>query len=125
MKLAICARGEGLDAEVDRRFGRCACFMIVDTGSGEALETLCNESAGASGGAGPQSAQLLSQHDVEAVVLGNVGPNAAIALKAAGIEIYTGIEGTVQETLQKFQEGKLQIVAEATVSPHFGMHKTD
>jgi predicted Fe-Mo cluster-binding NifX family protein len=123
MKLAICARGEGLEAQVDQRFGRCACFMIVDTQSGEALEMLRNESAGASGGAGPQSAQLLSQHDVEAVVLGNVGPNAAVALNAAGIEIYTGIEGTVQQTLQKFQEGKLQMIAEATVSPHFGMNK--
>ena len=121
MKLAICARGEGLDAQVDQRFGRCACFMIVDTESGEAVETLRNESAGASGGAGPQSAQMLSQHDVEAVVLGNVGPNAATALNAAGIDIYTGIEGTVRETLQKFREGKLPAVAEATVSPHFGM----
>ncbi len=121
MKLAICARGEGLDAQVDQRFGRCACFLIVDTESGEAVEALRNENTGAAGGAGPQSAQLLSQREVAAVALGNVGPNAAMALKAAGIEIYTGVEGTVQETLQKFLDGKLQLVEEANVSPHYGM----
>ncbi|MEW5786149.1 MAG: NifB/NifX family molybdenum-iron cluster-binding protein [Bacillota bacterium] len=125
MKLAICAEEEGLEARVDRRFGRCACFVIVDMASGEEVESLRNDSAGASGGAGAQSAQLLSQRNVEAVVLGNVGPNAVVALKAAGIDIYTGLEGTVRETLQKFREGKLHSAAEATVSSHFGMKKTD
>lgn len=121
LKLAICARDRGLEAAVDRRFGRCACFVIVDPDSGEVVESVLNENAGAGGGAGPQSAQLLSECGVDAVVLGNVGPNAAAALEAAGIKIYTGIEGTVQQTLQKFKDGALQPAAGATVSPHFGM----
>lgn len=121
MKLAICAQSEGLEARVDQRFGRCACFVIVDTESGEEVESLRNENVGASGGAGPQSAQLLSQRQVEAVALGNVGPNAAATLQAAGIKIYCGVEGTVQETLQKFNDGKLQAVTEATVASHHGM----
>lgn len=121
MKLAICACEGGLDSRVDQRFGRCPGFVIVDPEKEEQIEFLRNDNAAASGGAGPQSAALLSESGVEAVALGNIGPNAVIALEAAGIAVYTGIEGTVRETMHKFRDGKLQPVKEATVSPHFGL----
>ena len=121
MKLVICAQGEGLAAAVDQRFGRCEFFVIVDPEKGELIDSVRNAGADAAGGAGPQAAQLLAGLDVGAVVLGNVGPNAAMALEAAKIIIYTGIEGTVESTMQKFREGRLSTVSEATVSPHSGM----
>lgn len=121
MKLAVCAQGEGLSAGVDQRFGRCQFFVIVDPEKGELISSVRNVSAEASGGAGPQAAQLLSGLDVEAVALGNVGPNAATALEAAKIKIYIGVEGTVEMTMQKFKEGKLSTISEATVSSHSGM----
>ena len=31
MKIAITSRGETLNSEVDPRFGRAACFIIIDT----------------------------------------------------------------------------------------------
>ena len=123
MKLAICAKGEGLKAEVDQRFGRCPFFVVVDTEKKEVFESLSNSNAEAAGGAGPQVVQLLSGRNIEAVVLGNVGPNAVEALKAAKIKAYSGVIGTVEETLNKFLEGSLKPVAEATVSSHSGMGK--
>ncbi len=57
------------------------------------------------------------------MALGNVGPNGAAALQEAGINIHTGIEGTVGETMQKFKEGRLKAADEATMSHHFGMRK--
>lgn len=122
MKLAICARGESLSAEVDQRFGRCPFFVIVDPEKNELIDSVRNSSAEASGGAGPQAAQLLSGLGVEAVALGNVGPNAATALAAAKIKIYSGVEGTVEKTMQKFNEGNMSIISDATVSPHSGMN---
>ncbi|MGM0689410.1 MAG: NifB/NifX family molybdenum-iron cluster-binding protein, partial [Bacillota bacterium] len=80
-----------------------------------------NVSAEAAGGAGPQAAQLLAGLDVDAVALGNVGPNAAAALEAAKIKVYSGVAGTVETTMQKFMDGKLTPVSEATVSSHSGM----
>lgn len=121
MKLAICAQGEGLEAPVDRRFGRCPYFVIVKAETGELLESLPNTAMDAAGGAGPQSARRLSQEGIEAVVVGHVGPNAAAALKAAGIAVYGGITGTVQQTWQQFHEGKLAVLDEATVDPHHGI----
>lgn len=120
MIMAISAREKGLDSQVDQRFGRCAFFVLVNVESGELVKSIENTNAASAGGAGPQSVQILSEHGVNAVALGNVGPNAVTALKAAGMEIYTGIEGTVQETLKKFKEGKLEVVPGATVSSHFG-----
>ncbi len=121
MKLAVCAQGEGLKAKVDERFGRCPCFVIVDTENADRVITVNNSDADASGGAGPQAAQLLAGLGVSAVALGNVGPNAATALEAAKIAVYSGITGTVEETLQKYRAGDLHPVSEASVPPHSGM----
>ena len=121
VKLAICAQGEGLEAPVDQRFGRCPCFVIVDSETGELVKSLPNSAMTAAGGAGPQSARQLSQEGVEAVAVGHVGPNAAAALKAAGIAIYGGVAGTVRQTWRQFHEGKLPAVDEATVDSHHGM----
>ncbi len=124
MKLAVCAQDEGLKAKVDQRFGRCPYFVIVDVDNKERIVSVGNSNAEASGGAGPQAAQLLAGLGVDAVALGNVGPNAVAALKAAKIKVYRGIAGTVEETVQKFNEGELTLVSEATVSSHSGM-RTD
>ncbi len=121
MKLAVCAQGEGLDAQVDQRFGRCPYFVIIDSETGELLKSVPNSGAAAAGGAGPQSARQLSQEEVGAVALGHVGPNAAAALKAAGISVYGGISGTVAQTWQQFREGSLSVIDEPTVDSHHGM----
>ncbi len=107
MRLAICSEGEGLDATVDNRFGRCMHFVIIDTVNNNVLSSLANQGREMAGGAGPQAAQLLSNSGVDAVALGNIGPKAETALKAANIKIYTGVEGTVGQTLQKYLDGKL------------------
>jgi predicted Fe-Mo cluster-binding NifX family protein len=121
VKVAICAREEGLNAVVDERFGRCAYFVIVDSDSNELLQSVRNGYAEATGGAGPQAAQQLSALGVDAVVVGNVGPNAIAALEAAKVRVYGGIEGTVEETMQKFKENRLAPVAGATVPSHSGL----
>ena len=121
MKLAICTQGEGLEAQVDQRFGRCPYFVIVDAETGELVKSMPNSGMTAAGGAGPQSARQLSQEGVEAVALGHVGPNAAAALKAAGISVYGGVTGTVGETWQQYHDGKLPAIDEATVDSHHGM----
>jgi len=124
MRLAVCAQDEGLKAKVDQRFGRCPYFVIVETGNKGKIVSVRNSNAEASGGAGPQAARLLAELGVDAVALGNVGPNAVAALEAAKIEAYSGAAGTVEETMQRFNEGELTSVSEATVSSHSGI-RTD
>ena len=88
MKVGITSNGENLDSDIDQRFGRCKYFIIVDTETMD-FEALSNENMMASGGAGIQAAQTIANKGVEAVITGNIGPNAFQTLAAAGIKIYT------------------------------------
>ncbi|MEW6244667.1 MAG: NifB/NifX family molybdenum-iron cluster-binding protein [Bacillota bacterium] len=122
MKLAVCARAEGPDAPVDDRFGRCPYFVITDLESGE-VKSLLNDGVGASGGAGPQAASLLSENGVDAVVVGNIGPNAVRVLEASGIRVYSGLKDTVKETVEKYKKGELTSVSNPSVPSHFGLRR--
>jgi len=120
MRIAVTAQGTDLDSAMDPRFGRCRSFVIADSDS-EEFEAFSNDGVMASGGAGTQSAQFLANKGVDAVITGNVGPNAARALEAAGIEVYSTTAGTVRDALQAFKAGKLSAVSGATVDSHHGM----
>ena len=120
MKIGITSTGENLDADVDQRFGRCRYFIIVDTESME-FEAVSNENAMASGGAGIQAAQTIANKGVDAVITGNVGPNAFQTLSAAGIRIYTGVSGKIRETIDKCKKGELKETEGPNVGSHSGM----
>jgi predicted Fe-Mo cluster-binding NifX family protein len=120
MKIAISSTGEGLDAQVDPRFGRCQYFLLVDTETME-VESIDNQSAASMGGAGIQAAQTVANKGAEAVITGNVGPNAYETLTAAGISIYTGAQGKIiQEAIEALKDGTLSKATDATVKGHFG-----
>jgi predicted Fe-Mo cluster-binding NifX family protein len=120
MKIAVSATGKDLTCQIDPRFGRCQYFIFVDTET-MAFEALENEGGMASGGAGVQAAQLVVQKGANALITGNLGPNAASALSASGIKIHFAPGGTVQEVVQAFKAGKLLEASGPTVPSHFGM----
>jgi len=120
MKIAVSAVGNTLEAQVDRRFGRCAYFLIVDSETLE-FEAFSNEASSAMGGAGIQAAQMIAKKEAKVVITGNVGPNAYGTLSAAGIEIITGASGTIREAVEKYKKGELKKTGAPTVKGHFGM----
>jgi len=122
MKICISSTGEGLNAQVDPRFGRCSYFLIVDTDT-MSFESISNESAMASGGAGIQAAQTIADKDVGAVVTGNIGPNAFQTLSAAGMKIFTGASGTIKESVEKYKKGELKETEVPSVGSHSGMRR--
>ncbi|MDD3275206.1 MAG: NifB/NifX family molybdenum-iron cluster-binding protein [Candidatus Omnitrophica bacterium] len=120
MKICITSEGDTLDSRVDPRFGRCRNFIFFDTESGE-FQARENSSAGFQGGAGIQSGQLVVSQGVKAVLTGNVGPNAYQVLSAAGINVFTGVSGTVREAVQGLREGKYKAASDPSVGSKFGM----
>ena len=85
-------------------------------------EAVDNAAVGATGGAGIQSARLISEKGTEAVVTGNFGPNATSALQAAGVRMFIGAQGrTVEEAVRDFGNGAFQEVNSPSVESHFGM----
>ncbi len=119
MKVCVSASGQTLDSPVDPRFGRAQGFIIADSESME-FEAVSNAAMTAGGGAGIKASQLIINKDVQAVLTGNVGPNAFASLHAAGIPIYTGATGTVREAIEKFKSGALQAVQCPSVADHYG-----
>ena len=120
MKICISSTGNDLNAKVDPRFGRCQIFLFVDS---ETLKTeaIPNPAATAGGGAGTKAAQLVFEKKAEAVLTGNVGPNAYTALEAAGIKIYTGMSGICQDALDVFKQGNVVSVSGPTTESHTGL----
>ena len=122
MKIAVTATGEKIESEIDPRFGRCAFFIIYDLESGD-FQAVPNPGREASGGAGPQATQAVADTGVEAVITGNLGPNAAQALQAINIPVYQFQNGTVAEAIEKYKAGELESISGPTVKSHFGMNK--
>ena len=91
----------------------------MDTDSME-FEVLDNPNVSAAGGAGIQTGQMIANAGVEAVITGNIGPNAFKVLDAAGIKVYTGATGTVKEAVEDYKAGKLSSSSSPNVEEYFG-----
>jgi predicted Fe-Mo cluster-binding NifX family protein len=119
MKVAVTSQGEELSSEIDPRFGRAKWLIVVDTetGKSEAHDNTVNLNAAQ--GAGIQTGQNIANLDVDAVITGNVGPNAYRTLSAAKVEVFLADKQTVQQAIDLFKAGKLKEVDRANVEGHW------
>ncbi len=120
MKIAVTAVEKDMKAQVDPRFGRAACFVVVDTET-MGFEAIDNGNVAASGGAGINAAKAVIDAGAEAVLTGNCGPNAERTLRAGNVKLYIGIKGTVAEAVEQFKAGTLSEAAGPNVDSHAGM----
>jgi len=120
MKTAVTSTGPTLDDNVEARFGRCAYFLIIDTDTMQ-LEAIENPNIALGGGAGIQSAQLMSEKGVTAVLTGNCGPNAFNVFGQAGIQVIVGVSGPVRNAVEQFKTGRFSSASGPNVASHFGM----
>ncbi len=120
MKIVISANGPGLDAEASPIFGRSSTYTLVDTDT-MAFETLGNPATAAAEGAGIQAAQFIVAQGAQAVISGNVGPNAFEVLRAAEIPVYLFEGGTVRQAVEAFRQGQLRLTSGASGPAHAGM----
>ncbi len=109
MKIAISVQSKEEGGLFEPRFGRTNYFAIYDTESG-AIEFVDNPNAAAVGGAGPKTVQFLLDLGVQAVISGQLGANASMAAKNAGLEVYQAMGGTLQEVINDFKGGNLRKV---------------
>lgn len=120
MKVAISTQSNDIDALVDPRFGRARWFVVADSESTDwvALDNTANVEA--AGGAGVQAASTVAAKGAEAVITGNVGPNAHKALAAGGIAVYQIGNGvTARDAMAALARGELTAVAGPTVTGHW------
>jgi len=120
MRIAVTSNGPDLDAHASPVFGRCPWYVFVET-EDMTYQSVENPATVAASGAGIQAAQFVVQQGAEAVVTGNVGPNAFSVFQAARVTIYPFQQGTVREAAEAFRTGRLQSIADATAQAGAGM----
>lgn len=119
MKIAVTAEAEKLTSPIDLRFGRAKYLIIVDTDTGDFQSHDNSINLNAAQGAGIQTGGNIANLGVEAVITGNVGPNAFRTLNAAGIRVFLAGKQTVQEAIDSFKIGTLNEANKANVEGHW------
>ena len=116
MKVAVSAFSADLSQQVNPVFGRCPGFIIAEIEEKEIknISYIANNAMNAPRGAGIAAAQQVASQGVQAVITGNMGPNALMVLQqtnqAAGL--------IVEDALKQFIEGTLPEISTA-VGPGF------
>lgn len=107
VKIAISCTGRTLEDKMDFRFGRAACFLIVESDTMEST-VLDNSATIAPSGAGIAAAQLVIDQQVDAIITGQIGPNALDILKNTDILLFQGVPGTAYENMVAYHQHKLK-----------------
>jgi predicted Fe-Mo cluster-binding NifX family protein len=107
LRIAISAEGPDLQAKVGDRFGLSQYLVIVDSET-MAFEAVPNPGASGQRGTGIQAVVLAISKNVNTVLTGSMSPTAKRHLSANGIEVLTGLCGTVAEVVEKYKKGDLQ-----------------
>jgi predicted Fe-Mo cluster-binding NifX family protein len=119
MTIAVTAKGNTLEAPVDERFGRAAGFILYDTVSRQFRSVDNSQSLDTPQGAGVQAAKTIADLGAECLLTGHCGPKAFRALAAAGVRVYNGAAGSVEQAIADFQSGKLHPAEAADVEGHW------
>ncbi len=119
MKVVVSATDQSIDAPMDQRFGRAPWFVLVDTETGE-WSAHANAAVESGHGAGIEASRTVAGLGAEAIITGDVGPNAHRTLQAAGIVIYSARGATVREAVRVLGEGTLPQLTGPSAPGHSG-----
>jgi predicted Fe-Mo cluster-binding NifX family protein len=105
VKVAISATDGSLESDVDPRFGRARFFVVVD-GEGGLVRVIDNRGSDElPHGAGTAAVEAMVRSGVTTVLTGQVGPRAEQGLRAAGIDVRTGVSGVCRDALKVYLAG--------------------
>jgi len=101
MKAAISTDGSFVSAH----FGRCPSFTLIDIEEGKITRKDIIDNPGHQPGAIPQ---FLHQKGVECIICGGMGQRAIRFFDEFGIQAIVGINGKVDEVIEKLIKGELE-----------------
>jgi predicted Fe-Mo cluster-binding NifX family protein len=110
MKVAISSQDKRRDSPVELWFGRAAYYLIVDTDN-MIFDAIENENAGDPPDiAEVHAARLVIDAGAKAVLTGNCSYEVRRMFADAGVRLFQSVPGTVQQTVEQFQAGKIMEV---------------
>lgn len=101
MKIALSTKGN----DVYGHFGSCENFTLVDIQDGKVAS---KEVVGTEGNHHGSLPGYLASLGVNLVISGGMGEGAQNKLAQQGIDVITGVEGTIDETIEKYVAGTLE-----------------
>jgi predicted Fe-Mo cluster-binding NifX family protein len=107
LRIAISSDKPDLKARVGSRWGTSKYLMIVDLMT-MAIEAVPYPEGSGQVGGGIQAVVLAISKKVDTVLTGYCSPTAEKYLTANGIEVLTGVSGTVAEVVRQYKTGDLQ-----------------
>lgn len=110
MKVCVPTLGDkGLIEQVSEHFGRAPTFTIVDVDSDD-VQVVPNRSEHMGGVGLPP--EHLADAGVEMMLCSGLGPKAVKMFEAFGIEVFVGAEGTVQDAVEMWKNGRLAMATD-------------
>jgi len=102
MRIALPAEGPGLDARLGHKLGSSPYLIIVDPETRE-FEAVPNPGASGQRGAGVQMVVLAISREVDALLTSFASPAVQKQLSDAGIDVVTGLTGTVDQVVEQYR----------------------
>ena len=110
MKIAIPTIDDrGLAAVLSEHFGQSSFFTVVDSETGEVRS---ERNTGQHHGGGSTPAEIIVDAGAGLVLCAGLGRRAVARFREAGIQVFMGAQGTVQDALNAHREGKLEPATE-------------
>lgn len=119
MKIAVTSMGRDLSSPMDLRFGRAACFIVVDSETMEFEVVENTQNLNAPQGAGIQAGKTIINSGASVIITGNCGPKAFRVLTQGNVKIVTGTSGSVADALAQFKNNELAYADQANVEGHW------
>jgi len=101
MKVAIATDGD----LVSLHFGRCEGYTLFEIEDGKIISRVFEENPGHQPGLIPK---WLKEKGVNLVIAGGAGPRAQEFFKNLGIDFILGVQGKVEDVIEKYLKGELE-----------------
>jgi predicted Fe-Mo cluster-binding NifX family protein len=106
--IAVAAEDEtGLDGQVAGHFGRCQACVVVETSGGQIEGSRVVPNPHAQAHQPGQMPRFIQGLGVDAILAGGMGPRAINMFAQAGIDVATGLTGTVRDVVESYLRGEL------------------
>ena len=104
MKVAVAMEGDNVSAH----FGHCVSYAIFNVNGKDIAREEDLMSPGHEPGRLPE---FLSEHNVDFVIAGGMGPRAVDLFCSYGIEVILGVSGSIDSAVSEFANGNLVSLA--------------
>ena len=112
MRIAISTEtNHGLDSRVAHHFGRCPYYAFIDVEGNEVQDVRIVPNPFAGGHQPGQVPQYIFSQGAEVMLSGGMGYRAIALFERIGVQVATGAQGTLRETLTRFLGGELREAA--------------